>query len=37
MELVYRYSNDKQKEIGAIFGVDHSTGSQRRVRLKNKS
>jgi len=36
MELSYRYSNDKQKEIGAIFGVDYSTVSQNRVRLKNK-
>jgi hypothetical protein len=26
----------KQKEIGAIFGVDYSTVSQNRVRLKNK-
>jgi hypothetical protein len=25
MELCYRYSNDKQKEIGAIFGVDYRT------------
>jgi putative transposase len=36
MELCYRYSNDKQKEIGAIFGVDYSTVSQNRVRLKTK-
>ena len=36
MELSYRYSNYKQKEIGAIFGVDYSTVSQNRVRLKNK-
>jgi putative transposase len=36
MELCYRFSNDKQKEIGAIFGVDYSTVSQNRVRLKAK-
>ena len=36
MELSYRYSNNKQKEIGAIFGVDYSSVSQNRVRLKNK-
>lgn len=36
MELSYRYSNSKQKEIGAIFGVDYSTVSQNRVRLKNR-
>ncbi len=34
MELSYRYSNCKQVEIGAIFGVDYSTVSQSRVRLK---
>jgi len=28
MELCYRYSNYKQKEIGALFGVDYSTVSQ---------
>ncbi len=26
----------KQKEIGAIFGVDYSTVSQNRERIKNK-
>jgi len=36
MELSYRYSYNKQKEIGAIFGVDYSTVSQSRVRLKTK-
>ena len=36
MELSYRYSNYKQKEIGAIFGVDYSTVSQSRARLKTK-
>jgi putative transposase len=36
MELSYRYSNCKQKEIGMIFGVDYSTVSQSRARLKAK-
>ncbi len=36
MELSYRYSNYKQKQIGAIFGVDYSTVSQSRARLKAK-
>ncbi len=36
MELSYRYSNYKQKEIGVIFGVDYSTVSQSRARLKTK-
>mgnify|MGYP001812383862 CR=1 FL=1 len=36
MEISYRYSNYKQKEIGAIFVVDYSTVSQNRVRLKAK-
>jgi hypothetical protein len=36
MELSYRFSNYKQKEIGAIFGVDYSTVSQSRARLKIK-
>jgi REP element-mobilizing transposase RayT len=36
MELSYRYSNYKQREIGAIFGVDYSTVSQSRARLKTK-
>ena len=36
MELSYRYSNYKQKEIGEIFGVDYSTVSQNRLRLKRK-
>ncbi len=36
MELSYRYINFKQKEIGAIFGVDYSTVSQSRARLKAK-
>ena len=36
MELSYRYSNEKQAEIGAIFGVDYSTVSQSRTRLRAK-
>lgn len=36
MELSYRCSNYKQNEIGTIFGVDYSTVSRNRVRLKNK-
>ena len=36
MELSYRYSNAKQAEIGAAFGVDYSTVSQSRARLKAK-
>jgi hypothetical protein len=36
MELSYRYSNYRQKEIGAIFGVDYSIVSQSRARLKTK-
>jgi putative transposase len=36
MELCYRYSILKQKEIGELFGVDYSTVSQNRKRLKDK-
>lgn len=36
MELSYRHSNFKQKKIPAIFGVDCSTVSQSRSRLKTK-
>jgi putative transposase len=36
MELCYRRSNYSQKEIGDIFGVDYSTVSQNRARLKSK-
>jgi len=36
MELSYRHTNYKQKEIGAIFGVDYSTVSQSRAHLKTK-
>ena len=34
MEMAYRYTNKSQKEIGKIFGVDHSTVSQNRKRLR---
>ena len=34
--IAYRYSNEKQAEIGAVFGVDYSTVSQSRARLKAK-
>ena len=36
MELGYRGRNYKQKEIGAMFGVDYSTVSQNRARLNAK-
>ncbi len=36
MELSYRYSNEKQAAIGAVFGVDYSTVSQSRARLRAK-
>ena len=36
MEISYRYSNEKQAEIGAVFGVDYSTVSRSRSRLKAK-
>jgi putative transposase len=36
MELSYRYSNCKQTEVGIIFGVDYSTVSRSRARLKAK-
>jgi len=36
MELSYRDSNCKQTENGMIFGVDYSTVSQSRARLKTK-
>jgi DNA-binding CsgD family transcriptional regulator len=36
MELSYRYSNCKQKEIGVIFGVDYSTVTQSRAHLRAK-
>ena len=37
MELCYRYSNYKQKEIGAMFGVDCSAVNQNRVAPKSKT
>ena len=36
LELNNRYSACRQKEIGAIFGVDYSTVSQSRARFKIK-
>ncbi len=36
MELCYRHSNLRQKQIGKMFGVDYSTVSVNRSRLKNK-
>jgi hypothetical protein len=36
MELSYLYRNCKQKKIGAIFGVDYSTVSQSRSRMKTE-
>ena len=36
IEMCYRYSIHNQREIGAIFGVDYSTVSQNRNRLKAK-
>ena len=36
MKLSYSYSNCNQKEIGIIYGVDYSTVSQSRTRLKAK-
>ena len=36
MDRCYRCSNYKQREIDAIFGVDYSTISQSRARLKTK-
>jgi hypothetical protein len=37
LDLSYRYSNCKQKEIGAILGLEYSTVSQSRARLKTKN
>jgi putative transposase len=34
MDLLYRYGGQKGPEIGALFGVDYSTVSQNRKRLK---
>lgn len=36
MELCYRYCNLGQKQIGQIFGVDYSTVSVNRSRLKSR-
>ena len=36
MELCYRYSPRSQRELGEIFGVDYSTVSQNRSRIKRK-
>ena len=36
MELCYRYCNLGQKQIGQIFGVDYSTVSVNRTRLKSR-
>ena len=36
LELCYRYSPKSQKELGELFGVDYSTVSQNRSRLKRK-
>jgi len=33
MELSYRYSSNKQKKIGAIFGADYRTVSQNQIFL----
>ncbi len=34
MKMAYRYTNKNQQEIWKIFGVDHSTVSQNRKRLR---
>ena len=36
MELCYRYCNLGQKQVGQIFGVDYSTISVNRTRLKSR-
>jgi hypothetical protein len=36
MELSYRYSNCKQKEIGSLFGIDYCIVSQNRAHLKTR-
>ena len=36
MEMAYRYANSNQEEIGKVFGVDYSTVSQNRNRLRTK-
>jgi len=37
MEMAYRYTNNNQEDIGKVFGVDYSTVSQNRKRLKPKT
>jgi len=37
MEMAYRYTNNNQEDIGKVFGVDYSTVSQNRKRLKAKT
>lgn len=34
MEMAYRYASSNQEEIGKVFGVDYSTVSQNRKRLR---
>lgn len=36
MELCYRYTSLSQRELGEVFGVDYSTISQNRSRLKGR-
>lgn len=36
MEMAYRYTSSNQEEIGEIFGVDYSTVSQNRKRLRGQ-
>ncbi|MGC8755200.1 MAG: hypothetical protein ACP5QW_01580, partial [bacterium] len=33
IDMMYRYTNLDQKEIGKMFGIDYSTVSQHRRRL----
>ena len=37
MEMAYRYTKNNQEDIGKVFGVDYSTVSQNRKRLKAKT
>ena len=36
MEICYRYCSVDQRKLGELFGVDYSTVSQTRSRLKRK-
>lgn len=36
MEMAYRYTSSNQEEVGEIFGVDYSTVSQNRKRLRGQ-